>query len=244
MIERADLEVFQHDLLDVVRRAREADEETARIFLDFLVDIAAREGGERSVSWKGLAAETIRQAGIYADDGLTYLPYRLADGLTYRTRVVGPDGRRWWLDDGEGQILYGLDRLPSFDADLPVLVTEGETDCLCAREFGYQSLGAPGARSFRPEWKADFERFDLVYAVGDGDQAGLDFAWSVRRTVPWARPVVLPEGRDLRELLQAGDERALHDLLDEADWLAATDWALSTSSTLEEAIDKLTNKAT
>jgi hypothetical protein len=70
--------------------------------------------------WKGLAAETLLDAGIYADDdGLIFLPYRRTDGSVFRTRVVGPDGRRWWLDDGEGQILYGLDRLPSFDAGLP-----------------------------------------------------------------------------------------------------------------------------
>jgi DNA primase len=57
------------------------------------------------------------------------------------------------------------------------------------------------------------EPFDLVYAIGDGDQSGREFAWRVRGAIPWARPVVLPEGRDLRDLLQAGDEQQLHDLL-------------------------------
>jgi hypothetical protein len=198
----------------------------------------------RPLSWKGLAPATLLDAGIYAGDGLAYVPYRLPDGSTFRTRVVGLNGRRWWLHDGSGLILYGLDCLPSFDAELPLLVTEGESDCLSAREHGYQALGCPGARNFRAEWGELVDPFDLVYPVGDGDQAGSDFAWSVRRAVPWARPIVLPEGRDLRDLLQAGDVQQLHDLLDEADWLATTEWAVSTSSTLEEAIDKLTREAT
>jgi hypothetical protein len=189
--------------------------------------------------WKRLAPETMLAAGIYVHDGLVHLPYRRQDGSLHRTRVVASGRDPWWLYDGEGTILYGLDRLPFFEKELRLFVTEGETDCLAAREHGYQALGCPGARNFRPEWREVLEPFDLVYSIGDGDQAGSDFAWSVQRVVPWARPVVLPEGRDLRDLLQAGDQQQLHDLLDDADWLALTEWAVLSSETLEEAIGKV-----
>jgi DNA primase len=203
------------------------------------------------VSWKGLKVETLLDARIFFadDDGFIHIPYRLADGSTFRTRLVGLDGQRLWFDDGEGQLLYGLERLPFFEKEMPILVTEGETDALCAREHGYQALGAPGAKSFRREgsfrweWRETFEPFDLVYAIGDVDEAGVEFVWDVHRVVPWARPVVLPEGRDLRDLLQAGDERQLRDLLDEADRLAVTEWAVLSSSSLEEAIEKLGDAA-
>jgi hypothetical protein len=193
-----------------------------------------------ATTWKGLRPETMLAAGIHADeDGLTFIPYRLTDGPTFRTRVVAPDGRRWWSDDGQGQLLFGLELEPGFHPELPVLITEGETDCLAARELGWQALGAPGARSFRSEWRAVFERFDVIYAVGDGDAAGRIFAWTVRRCVPWARPVVLPEEADLRELLQSDRCEELEALLAEADYMARLEWAVLTSATLEECESRL-----
>jgi hypothetical protein len=41
------LQCLQADLLDLLCHAREADERTAVAFIDFLIDIAAREGVRR-----------------------------------------------------------------------------------------------------------------------------------------------------------------------------------------------------
>jgi hypothetical protein len=195
-------------------------------------------------AWKGLRAQTLLDAGIYADDnGLTFIPYRLTDGSTFRTRVVAPNGRRWWHDDGQGQSLLGLELGPGFRSDLPVFITEGETDCLAARELGLQAFGCPGAKAFQPEWRTLLERFDLLYAIGDGDDAGHTFAWDVRGKVPWARPVVLPEGTDLRALLQSGRRDEFKALLEDADYVARLEWAVLASTSLEECETKLRGTA-
>ncbi len=53
--------------------------------------------------------------------------------------------------------------------------------------------------------------------AGDGDRAGRAMNARIKRDVPWARPVWLPEGEDVRSLLQTSGPRALDGLLDAAD---------------------------
>ena len=182
--------------------------------------------------WKGLSGSVLAVAGVYVDErGCVHLPCRSRRGDVLRERIVAPDGRRWW-GPGVGIHLFGVETLPSgpIVSSVAVLVCEGESDALAAREafkhheddraVSYIALGCPGASSWRPEWRALLEDFALVYAIGDGDDAGRRFVWSVRASLPWSRPVVCPEGRDLRELLQAGKFDLVVSLLAEADYLA------------------------
>lgn len=180
-------------------------------------------------TWKGIREDVLAAAGItLTDDGLVSIPYRALDGHTLRTRLVASSGRRWWAPDGEGVHLFGAEMLATTSPDTPVLVCEGESDCLSAREHlpEFVALGSPGARAFRPEWRALLEQRTLVYVLGDGDESGRDFAWRVRAAIPWVRPVVCPEGRDLRELLQSGELEFVRALLAEADYLARLEAAV------------------
>jgi hypothetical protein len=188
-------------------------------------------------SWKGLDPVVLDAAGVVVTkNGLVHIPCRAFDGRTLRTRIAAPSGRRWWADDGEGIHLFGVETLAGADPSTPVLVCEGESDALAAREHlpGVIALGSPGARTFRPEWRALIEDFPLVYAVGDGDHAGVAFAWSLRRAVPWSRPIVCPEGRDLRDLLQGDEREFVLDLLDAADAWARIEHAVLHAADVEE----------
>jgi hypothetical protein len=193
--------------------------------------------------WKGLSRNVLEAAGVTeTDEGLTAIPYRAVDGHTLRTRLVAPSsGRRWWASDVEGVHLFGAETLAGASPETPVLVCEGESDALAAREHlpTFLALGSPGARAFRAEWRALFERFPFVYAIGDGDDAGRDFAWRVRSAVPWTRPFVCPEGRDIRDLLQAGDRAIVLELLAEADFHARLEEAVLRAPDLATCIDWL-----
>jgi DNA primase len=125
-----------------------------------------------------------------------------------------------------GISLFALEQLTGFDRGDPLLITEGESDTLAAREAGFQALGCPGAHAFRPEWRDLIEDFSRIHAVGDGDEAGQSFAWSVRAAVPWARPVVCPTGEDLRSLLQSGRRGEVEALLADADEMARLEHAV------------------
>lgn len=188
-------------------------------------------------TWKGLAPEVLAAAGVRAEaDGLVHLPCRNLAGELLRERIVAPDGRRWW-GAGEGVHLFGAEKLAGAGSDTPVLVCEGESDALAAREHlrGVVALGSPGAAVFRSEWRALLEGFAVVYGIGDGDDAGRAFAWRVHAAVPQARPVVCPEGRDLRDLLQAGERARVEALLSEADAMARLEHAVLNAPDLQTA---------
>jgi hypothetical protein len=123
-----------------------------------------------------------------------------------------------------------LETLPAPDqaAQRALFVAEGESDALALREAfagvtfdnpirGYHVLGVPGAGLWRDEWASFAAGFPLVYPIGDGDARGRELNAAVRRSIPWARPVWLPEGEDARAMLQRSGSRALDPLLEQAD---------------------------
>jgi hypothetical protein len=201
-----------------------------------------------SAGWKGIADLVLAGAGIVIDsDGVAAIPYGDSDGSLLRTRFRS--GTRAWWGPGEDMSPFGLEQLPWPDDCFPsfcaLLVTEGESDALAAREHfafhgdavavHYDVLGVPGATCFRPEWRVVCEPYDVLYAVGDGDAAGQKFAFDIRRIVPWARPVVCPEGRDLRDLLQEHGIEPVLGLLRESDRAAEAEYALLHAPDLETA---------
>jgi len=179
--------------------------------------------------WKGLLWSVLEDAGVmFTDTGLTVIPYRGRDGAVHNRRIVAPSGRCWWETSGLGLIPMGLETIPANTTDWALLICEGESDTLACREAfagtagghhlrGFVVLGCPGSTCWQPKWREHVEGFDLIYPVGDGDEPGRAFAWSVQASVPWARPVRLPDGADARAILQAEGPRALDSYLVEAD---------------------------
>lgn len=186
-------------------------------------------------AWKGIASDVLSAAGLYRDaSGLVHIPYRGLGGATVRERIEAPSGRRWW-SDGEGISLFGLERMPAYSRQSALFVGEGESDTLAAVESDMQAVGCPGAYAFRPEWRPLVEDFALLYAVGDGDPAGVAFTWAVRRAIPWARPVVMPDGFDLRALLQLRQQTVVWRQLAAADQMARLEHAVLNAADLATA---------
>jgi hypothetical protein len=187
-------------------------------------------------AWKGLGRGVLVDAGIeQRADGTVAIPYRRLDGTVARWRFVSAAGHRWW-GPGDGVHLFGAETLAWASRREPVLVCEGESDALAAREAFElaAAVAAPGAGIWHPGWRALLDPFPLVYAIGDGDPPGKGFAWRVRASVPWVRPVVMPAGRDLRDLLQAGEVAEVAGLLEQADWMAEWEAAVFMATTVEE----------
>ena len=175
-----------------------------------------------AVGWKGLSTCVLAEAGVERDEvGLVRIPYRTAAGELWAHRVVAPSGRRWWAPgDGRPVIPYGLEALTDPPTDRGLLIAEGESDALALRRFfgwGFDVLGIPGSSTWRASWSEYIDPYELVYVVGDGDDAGRRFAWAVKADVPRARVLTLPDGEDARSLIQSADPCAIDRLLDEAD---------------------------
>lgn len=84
-------------------------------------------------------------------------------------------------------------------------VTEGELDCLSLVAAGFEgAVGFPGASTWRDYYKHLFDGCDEVLVWADGDDAGLGFAEKVLESVPQARLVRVPEGKDVNDLLVRG----------------------------------------
>ncbi len=180
--------------------------------------------------WKRLSLATLAAAGVRLDRGLVTVPYRDTSGVELYRKCVRSDGRSFYRPAGIGLRPYGLETLPPAGSCRPtyaaLLVCEGESDALAvrdvlgcrddARAVEYLALAVPGAGVWRDSWRSFLEPFPLVYVLGDGDDPGRQMNRRVRAAVPWTRPVWLPDGEDVRSLLQT-DPEALDTLLARAD---------------------------
>jgi len=92
----------------------------------------------------------------------------------------------------------------------------------------------PGALTWRPEWRQHLAPFPVIYLLGDADRAGREMNSRVKRDVPWARPVRLPDGEDARSTLQTHGTRALDPFLRAADSAVRLEAAILLAHNIEE----------
>lgn len=207
-----------------------------------------------AVDWKGISAVALWEAGVTRDRrGLVRVPYCGVDGKTLKAKVFAPNGRTWWSPVGVDQVPLGLEMigLPGRREDRTLIIAEGEGDCFAVREAlaedigGYpiDVIGLPGAGTWQPDWAQYVHGYSRAYVIGDGDEPGRRMMDAVVRSVPWVRPVRLPEGEDARSLLQRDGDRALDSYLDEADRVAVLVAAMRFAPTLAEFHDVLARLA-
>ena len=171
----------------------------------------------------------MRDAGVeQTDDGETIVPYYDEARQVVVCKIIC-DSRSWWAPPGREILPLGVERLPHSSwiaARAALLVVEGESDCLAAREAFVEGdartlcwyvLGVPGSNVWRPTWRKYLAPFVRVYVCGDGDLAGSRLNDAVRSSVPWARVVELPEGEDVRSILQRDGREGLMPYLEAAD---------------------------
>jgi Toprim-like len=196
--------------------------------------------------WKGISFLVLDAAGFVVFRNEVRLPYRERAGAIRFWRVKRADGREWFEPkptEAGGLIPFGLETLPLHLQgdeleDVCLFITEGESDCLALREVfaewsrfprGVRVVALPGARSWRRTWRMYFARFPVIVVVPDGDPSGDRMARAVRADLPWSRLVLLPEGKDVREIVQSGGGEALLPYLEDAEWRWRVDAAMRLS---------------
>lgn len=112
--------------------------------------------------------------------------------------------RRW--KDGES-ILFNQDILKGMKAEDPVIIVEGEFDCLALHSQGIKNVVSTsvGANAIKPEWIDALEKFKNITLVYDSDEPGQKGAKELgkRLDIDRCRNVVLPE-KDANDFFLSG----------------------------------------
>jgi hypothetical protein len=120
-------------------------------------------------------------------------------GYRYRHSLTDKKRRFKWRT-GDSPRLYGLNWLDE-DANY-VILTEGESNTQTALYKDFNSLGLPGAGTWKDEWAAVFDKFQTVYLTNDKDPAANGLLATLAKSPIASRCMVLDLGRfkDLSEM--------------------------------------------
>lgn len=94
-----------------------------------------------------------------------------------------------------------------------ICVTEGELDALTLSMVGLPAVGIPGVKTWQKHFARCLEDFDVIYAFGDGDEAGGKLNSFLSKEAK-ARPISMPKGMDVNALYLQGGSDALRALID------------------------------
>jgi hypothetical protein len=130
---------------------------------------------------KQLPVEFLEGLGLHdLPRGGVGVPYCTLSGkavIKERTALSAGDGSYW--PKGEGLLAYGEDRL---DADSPLALVEGESDCWTMWFHGQNALGLPGADTVaRTLHLGHVANVQTISVVEEPDGVGKDFVRNVRR---------------------------------------------------------------
>lgn len=162
-------------------------------------------GREIYPDWQ-LDGKTVR-----AHCGIT-IPH-FADGQLWAVRVRRPpgvDGPKYMGIRGGSKALYWVDNVYP---GMPVIITEGEFDCLCLDISAFNdacavALCSAHYKDIEARWVAKLMGAPVILARMDGDQAGAAASDTLKRLSPVIHPVQVPDGfKDVNEFyLGAGRE--------------------------------------
>lgn len=94
-----------------------------------------------------------------------------------------------------------------------ICVTEGELDAITLSMCGLPAVGIPGVKTWQKHFSRCLEDFDVVFAFGDGDEAGGKLNSFLAKEAK-ARPISMPKGMDVNALYLQGGANALRQLID------------------------------
>lgn len=168
---------------------------------------------------RGIYNETLlRRYEVGWDGEFITLPVRDLDGSLKNVRRLPPEEKKSKFSiKGYGSPrLWPADQLTADER--PLLLCEGEIDCITALVQGHRSITSTGGAQFwRDDWNELFRGQDVIICY-DGDKAGREGSQRVINNLqPIARSIrslVLPDGEDVNSLWQKG--KALKDYLDVA----------------------------
>lgn len=126
---------------------------------------------------------------------------------TIRFRRLDGGHPKYMTQPGDKPRLYNTHALTKYSKDMAI--TEGELDALTADLAGVPAVGVPGAQMWKPYFRELFMGYRNVNILADGDDAGMDFAHQVAKTLPNARIIPMPDGQDVNSLVLSKGREAL-----------------------------------
>lgn len=126
---------------------------------------------------------------------------------TIRFRPLVTTGAKYLTAEGDKPRLYNTVALTEYSKDMAI--TEGEIDAITAELAGVPAVGVPGSQTWKPFMRELFLGYRNVNILADGDDAGMDFARQVARTLPNARIIPMPDGEDVNSLVATQGKHAL-----------------------------------
>lgn len=126
-----------------------------------------------------------------------------------RFRRIDGGSPKYWTVEGDKPRLYNTIALTRYSRDMAI--TEGEIDAITAELAGIPTVGVPGSQTWKPFMRELFLGYRIVNILSDGDDAGMDFAKQVAKTLPNARIIPMPDGEDVNSVVT---KQGAHALLD------------------------------
>jgi hypothetical protein len=170
---------------------------------------------------RGIPAGTPFGLGFVADPlpghemyrGCLAIPYmrwsqwRKWSVATIRFRRLDGGNPKYMTVAGDKPRLYNTHALTRYSKDMAI--TEGEIDAVTAELAGIPTVGVPGSQMWKPYFRELFMGYRNVNILADGDEAGMDFAKQVAKTLPNARIIPMPDGEDVNSLVNKQGREAL-----------------------------------
>lgn len=119
------------------------------------------------------------------------------------------DGRdpKYMTVAGDRPRIYNTAAMTRYSRDMAIC--EGEIDTITAELSGIPCVGLAGSQMWKPYMKELFLGYRNVNILADGDEAGMDFARQVAKTLPNARIIPMPDGSDVNDLVNTQGRQAL-----------------------------------
>jgi hypothetical protein len=144
------------------------------------------------------------------------LKYKTPKGKTFRQRRVEQENGKYHIEDnleGVARIPYNLPKLKDAITNRQyILLVEGEKDANTAGLLGYIGTTFGGASDWKDEYKNYF-RGGYVVIIPDKDDPGIKNAKKIQDSLcevcKSLKVVILPEGKDLTEWVEAGNSDIL-----------------------------------
>lgn len=185
--------------------------------------------GEEYLETRGLTSPSIREQvakfrlGYVVDPlpgheiykGMLAIPYLrwsqehgwAVVSIRYRRIADSEGGGKYLTQAGDRPRLYNT--LALLKNTSKIAITEGEIDAITAQVCGIPTVGVPGAQAWKPHFREPFLGYRDVFILADGDEAGLQFAHNVAKTLFNAKVIPMPTGHDVNSLVIEQGKQAL-----------------------------------
>lgn len=151
---------------------------------------------------------------FYENDELVFVKYRPA-------RKLEKGERKAWREADTKPVLFGMDLC---EPESPLVITEGEIDCLSCYEAGIRNVVSVPSGTQDMTWLDTcwnwLKQFNLIILYGDNDSAGVDMVRALTKKLNGEHIVkvaVNPNGiKDANELLYRQGKEAVKKAVDNA----------------------------